>query len=204
METVLETVFETVFESNPEIKTCFIHPSTKDQKIIQKKEKKKRKITTQPKWIQVSPEKQRDFIQQDNVAEKVLSPVLETLFIQQIRQKLSGYKSQDIKKKRYSPELFIQKEDLLELLKKSGLICLYCHEPISLLYEHVREPKQWSLDRIDNSLGHNTDNVCIACLACNLRRKTIHYERYVRAKQQQLFFVKVIDKEPEPEPEPET
>ena len=43
METVLETVFETVFESNPEIKTCFIHPSTKDQKIIQKKRKKETK-----------------------------------------------------------------------------------------------------------------------------------------------------------------
>ena len=198
METELET------ETELEIKTCFIPPSKNDLKIIQKKEKKKRKITTQPKWTHVSPEKQRDFIQQDIVAEKVLPPVLETLFIQQIRQKLSGYKSQDIKKKRYSPKHFIQKEDLLELLKKSGLICLYCHEPVSLLYEHVREPKQWSLDRIDNSLGHNTDNVCVACLACNLRRKTIHHERYVRAKQHELFFVKVLDKEPEPEPEPES
>ena len=173
-------------EINPDIKICCIPPSNQYHKIIEKKEKKKRKITTQPKWIPVSPEQQQVFVQQG-----VLTPELETLFVQQIQQKMAGYKAQDQKKNRYSPEHFIQKETLLSLLKDSGLICLYCQEPVSLLYEHIREPKQWSLDRIDNSLGHNTHNVCIACLSCNLRRKTIHYERYVRAKQQQLVFVKV-------------
>jgi len=169
-----------------DIRTCIIPQSTKEQKTIQKKEKKKRKITTQPKWTHIPFEKQLFFIQQGFDDDDI-----ENLFIQQIQQKLSGYKCQDIKKKRYSPNLFIQKKDLLELLKDSGLICLYCKEPISLFYEDVREPKQWSLDRVDNSLGHNTNNVCIACLSCNLRRKTIHHERYVKAKQQQLVFVKV-------------
>ena len=181
--------------TDTEIKTCYIPPSAKDQKIIEKKEKRKRKITTKSKWTQVPPDQQWDFIKALQNPEKVIfqqgSRGLETLFIQQIQQKLAGYKSQDMKKKRYSPEQFIQKEDLLSLLQKSGLLCLYCQEPIYVLYENVREPKQWSLDRIDNSLGHNTDNVCVACLACNLRRKTIHHERYVRAKQQQLVFVKV-------------
>ena len=27
-------------------------------------------------------------------------------------------------------------------------------------------------------MGHNKDNVVISCLNCNLRRRTMHYERY--------------------------
>ena len=33
-----------------------------------------------------------------------------------------------------------------------------------ILYENVREPKQWSVDRINNDLGHNIDNFVLACL----------------------------------------
>lgn len=176
-------------EPESEIKTCFIPPSKKDEKIIPKKEKRKRKITEQPQWKQVSVEKQQEIIRCDLKTDTHL----ENLFLQQIQKKLSGYKTQDIKKNRYSPEQFIQKSDLLEILKKSDLKCFYCQEKVSLLYEDVREPKQWSLDRIDNTIGHNRENVCVACLACNLRRKTIHHERYVLAKQQQLVFIKVSE-----------
>ena len=43
--------------------------------------------------------------------------------------------------------------------------------------------KQWTLERIDNGMGHNKDNVEIACLLCNLRRRTMYHERYVFTKQ---------------------
>jgi hypothetical protein len=54
---------------------------------------------------------------------------------------------------------------------------------MKILYEHVREPKQWSLERIDNDYGHNKNNVEIACLSCNLRRKTMYHERFIFTKQ---------------------
>jgi hypothetical protein len=61
--------------------------------------------------------------------------------------------------------------------------CYYCKEDVQVLYENVREPKQWTLDRINNKMGHNHGNLLIACLNCNLRRRTMHTERYVFTKQ---------------------
>ena len=51
------------------------------------------------------------------------------------------------------------------------------------MYEYVREPKQWTLERMNNSFGHNRDNVVIACLSCNIRRRTMASERYVLTKE---------------------
>ena len=86
-------------------------------------------------------------------------------------------------KERYSKEDFITKEGIVKLLRESNNICYYCQEPVKLLYEYVRDPKQWTLERINNSKGHNADNLMIACLGCNLGRRTMHQERYVFTKQ---------------------
>jgi tyrosyl-tRNA synthetase len=103
--------------------------------------------------------------------------------VQQIHGKQHGYKSQDIHKKLFSESEFITYSQILELLKKSELKCYYCLENVQVVYEHVREQKQWSLERIDNSRGHNADNVEIACLICNVRRRTMNSEKYVATKQ---------------------
>jgi hypothetical protein len=102
---------------------------------------------------------------------------------QQIRQKLGGYKAQDIKKDKYDESGFIKHDQVLQLMLESKNLCFYCKEKVYVLYENVREPKQWTLERIDNDHGHNIDNVVIACLGCNLRRRTMHYERYLFTKQ---------------------
>lgn len=47
----------------------------------------------------------------------------------------------------------------------------------------LEKPKQWTLDRIDNDIGHYSDNVVIACLSCNLHRKTMYHERFLFTKQ---------------------
>jgi hypothetical protein len=52
-----------------------------------------------------------------------------------------------------------------------------------LFYENVREPKQWSLERIDNKEGHNYGNVEIACLSCNIGRRTMYQDRFIFTKQ---------------------
>ena len=61
--------------------------------------------------------------------------------------------------------------------------CYYCNCKMSLLYEYVREEKQWTVDRIDNNFGHNNNNIVIACLHCNLRRRCIYHEKFVFTKQ---------------------
>jgi hypothetical protein len=79
----------------------------------------------------------------------------------QISNKLSGYKQQDITKKVFNKESIIQMDEIIDKLKTSNLKCHYCNENIYLLYKIVREMKQWSLDRIDNNIGHTCDNVVI-------------------------------------------
>ena len=110
--------------------------------------------------------------------------------VQQIRAKICGYRAQDLLKHIYDESAFVTFERIVELMYACELNCFYCKEGVQIVYEFVREPKQWSLERIDNEYGHNHDNVVIACLSCNLRRRTMHYERYVATKQMQ--FVKKV------------
>ena len=59
---------------------------------------------------------------------------------------------------------------------------------IYILYEIVREMKQWSLDRINNDIGHNVGNLVVACLDCNLKRRCRTKEKFLFT--QQLCIVK--------------
>jgi len=55
-----------------------------------------------------------------------------------------------------------------------------------ILYEIVRESLQWTLDRIDNAVGHNKNNVLIACLHCNLKRRKQSKDAFLFTKQLQI------------------
>ena len=101
----------------------------------------------------------------------------------QIQNKVSSYKMQDIQKHKYDDEKFVDLDFVIQLLYEKCLKCFYCRESVYLFYNFVRENKQWTLERIDNGMGHNKDNVEIACLLCNLRRRTMYHERYVFTKQ---------------------
>jgi hypothetical protein len=147
---------------------------------------KKRVVTTLDSWkfsqIDLQPDNQLSYIIQlytNNVTSQQPCKVI----MQHIAQKLSGYKSQDIKKGFYEPTRIADLPFVVDLLKKSSNSCYYCRESIQVLYENVREPKQWSLDRIFNDQGHNKENVVIACLKCNVSRKTMYHERYAFTKQ---------------------
>jgi len=110
------------------------------------------------------------------------------LVASQLRGKLRGYRNQDIEKALHQEGTetgtgtgtggFVTFRYLLELLYDSRLLCCYCGIATMVVYEGVREPKQWTLERIDNRVGHNIGNVQIACLTCNLRRRTMFQERY--------------------------
>lgn len=104
----------------------------------------------------------------------------DTIFLNnEIKKKLSGYKNQDTLKKKYNEDKFITLENTLIKLIECGTKCLYCNNKCKIFYKYVKDSNQWSLDRIDNNLGHNSDNIEIACLKCNLRRKTITPDKYI-------------------------
>ena len=101
----------------------------------------------------------------------------------QVCAKISGYKCQDVKKGLYDESKFVRFDDVIALMTSRKMACFYCKKQSLLFYEYSRDSAQWTLERIDNKYGHNTDNVEIACLNCNLRRRTMYHERYVFTKQ---------------------
>ena len=109
------------------------------------------------------------------------------LIKQQIEHKIYGYKQQDIKKTMHDPETFVTFQYVLELLNNSSLSCVYCDKHVFVLYENVREPSQWTLDRINNNFGHNCGNLLIACLSCNLKRRRTNMDAFLFTKQMKLI-----------------
>lgn len=107
----------------------------------------------------------------------------------QIQHKISSYKMQDIHKNKYDEDKFVNFPFVVSLLIEKRLRCFYCKESVYIFYNYVRENRQWTLERMNNAHGHNTDNVEVACLHCNLRRGTMYHERYVFTKQ--LHVVKL-------------
>jgi hypothetical protein len=108
----------------------------------------------------------------------------------EIQRKIHGYKSQDIKKNIFHTLQFINIEHVLEKLLEAELNCFYCQGPVKIWYEICRDPLQWTLERINNKLGHNIGNVEIACLQCNLKRRCMHHEKYLRTKEMKFILKK--------------
>ena len=173
--------------------------TTNYEKIKMEKERSKRVITETKRW-EFSPEE----LTYDNQL-AVLNMICLTdngsinkyqkIIYSQIKAKLRSYKDQDLKKNKYDGSRFVTLDFVLGKLKESSMICFYCKEPTNILYEYVREPKQWTIERLDNTYGHNCDNIVIACLSCNLRRRTTHFERYLSTKRICAGVVKLDEDE---------
>ena len=111
------------------------------------------------------------------------------IVLQQINKKIYGYKQQDIIKKLFNEEKFITIDSVINKMVECELKCYYCHCETNVLYDISREMKQWTVDRIDNDLGHNVDNFYIACLECNLKRRRRSDDKFLFTKQMKLIKV---------------
>jgi len=181
------------FEKKPSKKSKETEPEPHPDPDSQPKSKQKvkRVITTTNQWDfieeELAPEKQFEYIKQltsDDLSNTTKrQQQAHKIIIQQIKQKIYGYKSQDMEKNKFSESEFINIETILQKMKESENLCFYCKKPVHVLYEYVREPNQWTVERLDNDFGHNKNNIVIACLSCNLHRRTMYHERYVFTKQ---------------------
>lgn len=106
------------------------------------------------------------------------------LLRQEIEKKLSSYRHQDSSKKKKLEVLPpITFDETIIKMTECDLACYYCKETCLLFYENVREPLQWTLDRIDNTKGHCQNNVVICCLKCNLHRRNTNSNGYLFTRQ---------------------
>ena len=126
---------------------------------------------------------QIEFLEHMNENQNDENPEILEKMNSEINNKLLSYKAQDKKKNKYDESKFVNNSYIWDLLKKCNYTCFYCNQHVKLLYNEARDPLQWSIERIDNDFGHNNDNVVIACLHCNLNRRTMYHERYKFTKQ---------------------
>jgi hypothetical protein len=106
--------------------------------------------------------------------------------LQQIQKKISGYKQQDLVKKKYREDLFLHLPAVIDKMVECALKCYYCCVEMDVLYDISREGTQWSVDRIDNDYGHNIGNFYLACLECNLKRRRRSDSKFLFTKQLKL------------------
>lgn len=150
-----------------------------------KKDKTPKKRIPSEKWN--INEKDLEYEKQLTILENIYTKKSEkmdkqNIYVSEIRNKISSYKQQDRLKKMLNEDKFVSLDEVLRLLYECKLKCHYCSNIMYIIYEIVRQNKQWSLDRIDNNQGHNKDNLVISCLECNLKRR--------RTNKDAFFFTK--------------
>jgi hypothetical protein len=160
--------------------------SKKNNKLFEKKDKTPTKRVITQKWT--FAKECYEYLFQINLINDIFlhasnnTKVFKTV-IQEINKKIYGYKQQDLLKNKYNETNFLTFENIIAKMIETKLKCYYCNCETFVLYDISREKKQWSVDRIDNTLGHNTDNYYISCLECNLKRRCIKDDKYLFTKQ---------------------
>jgi len=103
-------------------------------------------------------------------------------------RKVAGYKKQDDRFAIYSAKHSVTVADVKAMMAACDMRCTHCLAPMRREYG-ARDPRQWTVDRVDNTLGHNVGNVVLCCLQCNLKRRNTPLEKFRFT--QQLKVVKL-------------
>ena len=165
----------------------------KNQLIEDHKKNKDKKRVVAENWTFTSDD--YSYENQFNIIKKIVENNYQSIdqttkiILQQINKKIYGYKQQDIIKKLLNNEKFITLDSVINKMIECELKCYYCTCEMNVLYDISRESKQWSVDRIDNDLGHNIDNFYLACLECNLKRRRRSDEKFLFTKQMKLVKI---------------
>ena len=86
-----------------------------------------------------------------------------------LAQQMSRHsKTTDKKFELYEPENHITKEEILELLEEYPC-CIWCECDLQYIYH---QKNLATLERLCNNIGHLSGNCVIACLFCNIARKS--------------------------------
>lgn len=85
--------------------------------------------------------------------------------ITSIKNKINGYKKQD--KLKFNIEGNLSLDDVKSLLNKQKFKCYVCDDMVLTYGWKPNCLYQFTLDRINNSLPHNRNNVLICCYYCN-------------------------------------
>ena len=137
--------------------------------------KKNKRIRTKSYNIEYNYERELELI--DNIYNNNNDSLKENI-IKEIKRKINGYKLQDIKKNIYNDDELININNIINKFYYCKLKCYYCDDNVQLFYKIVREPKQWTLDRINNDLCHSNINTIISCLSCNIKRRLTDKDKF--------------------------
>jgi len=84
-----------------------------------------------------------------------------------IKYMIGNSKNEDKKYDRYNQSEFIDYEYLFNLIDISNDECFYCQCQIQYTYY---QDNLGTIERLNNSFGHNKKNVVIACKKCNISK----------------------------------
>jgi hypothetical protein len=94
----------------------------------------------------------------------------------------------DKRKEIYVAEDYIDEEHLIYQREDQDNKCFYCHK-IMVSYNGCdddyqrRAENRLSIERIDNNLGHNKENIVLACWGCNYQRnKRYSFDTFYQMK----------------------
>lgn len=187
-----ELTTDTITYKDKDERKIIINELTNGTKQIKKKEKEKKMRVETKTWglnnDDLSFETQLNLLKtiyNKEAEEKVIDKHIK-MIVSHIKAKICSYKQQDILKGKLLDDEFVSFNDVIDLLHNSQMKCHYCSCETYLLYEVVRENKQWSLDRINNEIGHNRNNLLIACLECNLKRRRTNKDAFFFTKNLQI------------------
>jgi hypothetical protein len=178
--------------TNEERKISFNGMNNKYQmkKLISEKEENKKRVVAQKcdfSLDNISFEKQLQLLV--SIREQIDAPLKDKMnnetkwILKEIERKMCGYKHQDLEKDVFEVEQFIPLLEIINKMIDTELKCYYCKQEMLVLYEYIREARQWTIDRDNNDLGHNVNNYVLACLECNLKRKRRQKDAFLFTKQ---------------------
>jgi len=94
------------------------------------------------------------------------------MYMRRLYNLVSNSKVGDLKAGRYDKENHITSKYLKELKRVSGEKCSYCECELDWSHQlHIRRPKQVTLQRLNNKLGHIKGNCVYACFECNVVKR---------------------------------